>query len=117
MAQTKVDRNAAKRKKEEADKTANKTAGDATSKKGGNPDNSQISGAEKVEEEAKPVYSIYPPNYPLSQKCGIPVRFTALATKVGVVEETFHCTAAVGGDRNKPKVVFVTNVIGNFITP
>jgi hydrocephalus-inducing protein len=75
-----------------------------------------ISGDGPKEEEVKFVYAVVPDTIILNPKMGIPIQFRANSFNIGKITETWTCNVTVGGDR-KPKTVYNTSVVGEFITP
>lgn len=109
-----------KKKKEDGNQTGNKGGADNASRKpGANPDNSQISGVEKPEEEVPFAFAVNPKaEFSLNSKYGIPIQFRASSATEGIIEETWIGYATVGADRSgKPKPVFTTTVTANFMNP
>ena len=52
----------------------------------------------------------------LNPKMGYKVQFRANSFAVGEIKEQWQCLVTIGGER-KPKIVFTTNVMGDFIVP
>lgn len=70
----------------------------------------------KDEEEAKAVFQVVPETMTLNPRMGYKVQFRANSFNIGKVMENWQCLGTIGGDR-KPKILFDTNVMGEFGTP
>jgi hydrocephalus-inducing protein len=70
----------------------------------------------KEEDDLKFVFAVVPDQIVLQPKMGIFIQFRANSFTKGKMSEQFICNSIVGGER-KPREVFKTTCVGNFIGP